>query len=141
MLCDSLLSGHGLRHSGHHASVLADRSQFFQDLTTPFYGSNRPIAKVWQGLRDSFRLQGMQARFKGVLDCIKAFSETDFTEDLKTFNIPTLILHGDDDQMVPIGASALLSSKIVTGSTLKIYGRKTILLHRIASGAGGFFQS
>jgi non-heme chloroperoxidase len=103
------------------AGVLADRSQFFKDLTTPFYGANRPGAKVSQGLRDSFWLQGMQAGFKGVFDCIKAFSETDFTEDLKKFDVPTLIIQGDDDQIVPIGASALLSSKIVTGSTLKLY--------------------
>jgi non-heme chloroperoxidase len=103
------------------ASVLADRSQFFKDLSAPFYGANRPGAKVSQGLRDSFWLQGMQAGFKGVIDCIKAFSETNFTEDLKKFNVPTLILHGDDDQIVPIGASALLSSKIVKGATLKIY--------------------
>jgi len=106
---------------GIRASVLADRSQFFQELTTPFYGANRPSVRVSQGLRDSFWLQGMQAGFKGVIDCIKAFSETDFTEDLKEFNVPTLIMHGDDDQIVPIGASALLSSKIVKGSTLKIY--------------------
>ena len=98
------------------AGVLADRSQFFKDLTMPFYG-----AKVSQGLRDSFWLQGMQAGFKGVFDCIKAFSETDFTEDLKKFDVPTLIIQGDDDQIVPIGASALLSSKIVMGSTLKLY--------------------
>jgi non-heme chloroperoxidase len=103
------------------AGVLADRSQFFKDLSAPFYGANRPDAKVSQGLRDSFWLQGMLAGFKGVIDCIKAFSETDFTEDLKKFDVPTLILHGDDDQIVPIGASALLSSKIVSGSTLKIY--------------------
>ncbi|MBE0599375.1 MAG: alpha/beta hydrolase [Desulfuromonadales bacterium] len=103
------------------ANVLADRSQFFKDLTTPFYGANRPQAKVSQGLRDSFWLQGMQAGFKGVYDCIKAFSETDQTEDLKKFDVPTLILHGDDDQIVPIGASALLSSKIVKGARLKIY--------------------
>src|SRR5258707_6218592 len=103
------------------AGVLADRAQFFKDLSAPFYGANRPGAKVSQGLRDSFWLQGMQAGFKGVIDCIKAFSETDFTEDLKKFNVPTLILHGDDDQIVPIGASALLSSKIVKGSTLKVY--------------------
>jgi non-heme chloroperoxidase len=101
--------------------VLNDRSQFFKDLATPFYGANRPNAKVSQGLRDSFWLQGMQAGFKGVFDCIKAFSETDFTKDLKKFNVPTLILHGDDDQIVPIGSSALLSSKIVKGATLKIY--------------------
>src|SRR5213594_2849462 len=81
------------------ASVLADRSQFFKDLTDPFYGANRPGAKVSQGLRDSFWLQGMQAGFKAVIDCIRAFSETDFTEDLRKFNIPTLVLHGDDDQI------------------------------------------
>jgi non-heme chloroperoxidase len=103
------------------AGVLADRSQFFKDLSAPFYGANRPGVKVSQGLRDSFWLQGMLAGFKGVLDCIKAFSETDFTEDLKKFAVPTLILHGDDDQIVPIGASALLSSKIVKGATLKVY--------------------
>src|SRR5216684_1936035 len=106
---------------GIRAGVHADRSQFFKDLSAPFYGANRPNAKVSQGLRDSFWLQGMQAGFKGVIDCIKAFSETDFTEDLKKFDVPTLILHGDDDQIVPIGASALLSSKIVKRSTLKIY--------------------
>jgi len=106
---------------GIRASVLADRSQFFKDLSAPFYGANRPNSKVSQGLRDSFWLQGMQAGFKGVIDCIKAFSETDFTEDLKQIDVPTLILHGDDDQIVPIGASALLSSKIVKGSALKIY--------------------
>src|SRR2546421_5087703 len=103
------------------AGVLADRSQFFKDLSGPFYGANRPNAKVSQGLRDSFWLQGMLAGFKGVIDCIKAFSETDFTEDLKKFDVPTLILHGDDDQIVPIGASALLTSKIVKRSTLKVY--------------------
>ena len=95
------------------AGVLADRSQFFKDITTPFYGANRSSAKVSQGLRDSFWLQGMQAGFKGVFDCIKAFSETDFTEDLKKFDVPTLIMHGDDDQIVPIGASAMLSSQII----------------------------
>ena len=87
----------------------------------PFYGSNRPGAKVSQGVRDSFWLQGMMAGFKAAYDCIKAFSETDFTEDLKKFDVPTLILHGDDDQIVPIGASALLSSKIVKDATLKVY--------------------
>jgi non-heme chloroperoxidase len=103
------------------ASVLADRSQFFKDLSAPFYGANRSGAKVSEGLRDSFWLQGMLAGHKAVFDCIKAFSETDFTEDLKKFDVPTLILHGDDDQIVPIGASALLSSKIVKGATLKVY--------------------
>src|SRR5207248_8365778 len=103
------------------ANVLADRSQFWKDLSAPFYGANRPGAKVSQGLRDSFWLQGMLAGHKAVYDCIKAFSETDLTEDLKRFDVPTLIIHGDDDQIVPIGASALLSSKIVKGATLKIY--------------------
>jgi len=103
------------------AAVLADRSQFWKDLSTPFYGANRPGAKVSQGLRDSFWLQGMQAGLKAVYDCIKAFSETDFTEDLKKFDVPTLILHGDDDQIVPIGDSAMLSSKLVKGATLKVY--------------------
>ncbi|HZZ16931.1 MAG TPA: alpha/beta hydrolase [Candidatus Sulfotelmatobacter sp.] len=103
------------------AGVLSDRSQFFKDLSAPFYGANRPGAKVSQGLRDSFWLQGMLCGFKAAFDCIKAFSETDFTEDLKKFDVPTLILHGDDDQIVPIGASALLSSKLVKGATLKVY--------------------
>jgi non-heme chloroperoxidase len=106
---------------GIRASLLADRSQFFKDVSAPFYGADRPGSKVSQGLRDSFWFQGMQAGFKGVLDCVKAFSETDFTEDLKKFDVPTLIIHGDDDQMVPIGASAVLSSKLVKGSSLKIY--------------------
>ena len=106
---------------GIRASVLADRAQFFKDLTAPFYGANRPGAKVSQGLRDAFWLQGMQAGFKAVYDCIKAFSETDFTADLKKFDVPTLVLHGDDDQIVPIGAAALRSSKIVEKATLKIY--------------------
>ena len=103
------------------SGVLTDRAQFFIDLSIPFYGINRPGANVSQGLRDSFWLQGMMAGHKSAVDCIKAFSETDFTEDLKRFDVPTLILHGDDDQIVPIGAAALLSSKIVKGSTLKIY--------------------
>ena len=103
------------------ASVLADRSQFFRDLATPFYGANRPGAKVSQGLKDSFWRQGMQGGFKGIFDCIQAFSESDFTEDLKKIDVPTLILHGDDDQIVPIAASAQLSSKLVKNSQLKIY--------------------
>jgi non-heme chloroperoxidase len=106
---------------GIRAGVLADRSQFFKDLTTPFYGADKPGAKVSQGLRDSFWLQGMQAGFKNVFECIKVFSETDHTEDLKKFDVPTLIIHGDADQIVPIGASAQLSAKIVKGSALKIY--------------------
>jgi len=103
------------------AAVLHDRAQFFKDLSLPFYGFNRPGAKISDGLRDSFWLQGMLCGHKAAFDCIKAFSETDLTEDLKRFDVPTLILHGDDDQIVPIVASALLSSKIVKGSTLKIY--------------------
>jgi non-heme chloroperoxidase len=103
------------------AGVLTDRSQFFKDLSAPFFGANRPGSKVSQGLRDSFWLQGMTAGLKGVYDCIKVFSETDLTADLKTFDVPTLILHGDDDQIVPIADSALLSSKIVAGATLKVY--------------------
>jgi non-heme chloroperoxidase len=106
---------------GIRAGVLADRSQFFKDLTVPFYGANRSGANVSQGVRDSFWLQGMLGGFKGIIDCIKAFSETDFTGDLKRFDVPTLIMHGDDDQIVPIGASAMLSSKLVKGSTLKVY--------------------
>ena len=102
------------------AGVLADRSQFFKDLSAPFYGANRPGANVSQGLRDSFWLQGMLAGHKAVFDCIKAFSETDFTEDLKKFDVPTLILHGDDDQIVPISDSAMLSSKLVKGATLEV---------------------
>jgi non-heme chloroperoxidase len=101
--------------------VQADRSQFFKDLSAPFYGANRPGAQVSQGLRDSFWLQGMMCGFPGAYECIKVFSETDHTEDLKKFDVPTLIMHGDDDQIVPIGAAALLSSKIVKGSILKVY--------------------
>ena len=98
-----------------------DRSQYFKDLSAPFYGANRPASKVSQGLRDSFWLQGMLAGHKACYDCIKAFSETDFTEDLKKFDVPTFIMHGDDDQIVPIGASAMISSKLVKGSVLKVY--------------------
>lgn len=101
--------------------VLKDRSQFFKELSTPFYGANRPGHDVSQGLRDSFWLQGLCGGFKGIFDCIKAFSETDFTEDLKQIDIPTLILHGDDDQIVPIADSALLSSKLIKNAQLKIY--------------------
>jgi non-heme chloroperoxidase len=101
---------------------MTDRSQFYKDLAGgPFFGANRPGAKVSQGMIDSFWLQGMQAGAKNTFDCIEAFSETDFTEDLKRFDVPTLIIHGDDDQIVPIGASALLSAKLVKNATLKIY--------------------
>ena len=106
---------------GIRAGVVADRSQFFKDLTLPFYGYNRPGAKISEGVRESFWLQGMMAGFPAAYFCIKAFSETDLTEDLKKIDVPTLILHGDDDQIVPIGASAMLSSKIVKNATLKVY--------------------
>jgi non-heme chloroperoxidase len=102
--------------------ALADRSQLYQDIASgPFFGANRPGAKVSQGMIDSFWLQGMQAGHKNTFDCIKAFSETDFTEDLKKFDVPTLIIHGDDDQIVPIGAAALSSAKLVKNATLKVY--------------------
>jgi non-heme chloroperoxidase len=106
---------------GIRAGVLGDRSQFFKDLTIPFYGYNKPDAEVSQGVRDSFWLQGMQCSIKGAYDCIKAFSETDFTDDLKKMDVPTLILHGDADQIVPIGTSAMMSAKLVKNATLKVY--------------------
>ena len=101
---------------------ILDRSQLYKDLASgPFFGANRPGSKVSQGMIDSFWLQGMQAGHKNAFDCIQAFSETDFSRDLKKFEIPTLIVHGDDDQIVPIGASALLSSRLVRNAVLKIY--------------------
>ena len=103
------------------AGVLADRSQFFKDLTLPFYGYNRPGAKVSDGVREYFWLQGMMAGMPACYCCIQAFSETDLTEDLQQFDVPTLILHGDDDQIVPIGASAVRSSELVKNATLKVY--------------------
>ena len=106
---------------GIRAGVAADRSQFFKDLTIPFYGYNRPGAKISEGVRESFWLQGMMAGLPAAYFCIKAFSETDLTEDLKKVDVPTLILHGDDDQIVPIADSALLSAKLVKNATLKIY--------------------
>lgn len=103
------------------SGVAADRSQFFMDLTVPFYGINRSGAKTSQGVREAFWLQGMQGGLKNQLDCIRAFSETDFTEDLKKCDRPTLIIHGDDDQIVPIDASAHASLKLVQNATLKVY--------------------
>lgn len=103
------------------AGVVGDRSQFFKDLSGPFYGANRPGAKVSAGLRESFWLQGMQAGMKSAFDCIKAFSETDLTADLRKFDVPTLILHGDDDQIVPIDASARVAVELVRGATLEVY--------------------
>jgi non-heme chloroperoxidase len=106
---------------GIRNGVVTDRSQFFRDLSAPFYGANRPGAKVSQGLRDSFWAQGMAGGFKGIYDCIQVFSETDLTADLEKIDVPTFFIHGDDDQIVPIGAASLLASKIVKGATLKIY--------------------
>jgi non-heme chloroperoxidase len=103
------------------SAVLGDRSQFFKELTLPFYGYNRPGAKVSEGVRNSFWLQGMMAGFPAAYFCIKAFSETDLTEDLKRFDVPALVLHGDDDQIVPIGASALRSAKLIKNAALKVY--------------------
>jgi non-heme chloroperoxidase len=103
------------------AGLTADRSQFYKDLSAPFYGANRPGSKVSQGVRDAFWLMSMQVGLKGAYDCIKAFSETDFTEDLERFDVPTLVVHGDDDQIVPIAASALKSSKLIKNAVLKVY--------------------
>ena len=103
------------------AAVVADRSQFFKELTMPFYGYNRPGVKVSEGVRNSFWLQGMMAGFPACYFCVKAFSETDQTEDLKKIDVPTLILHGDDDQIVPIGASAMKSAKLIKKATFKVY--------------------
>ena len=131
---------------GIRANILADRSQFFKDLTMPFYGYNRSGAKISEGVRESFWLQGMMAGFPAAYFCIKAFSETDFTEDLKKFDVPTLILHGDDDQIVPIADSALLSSKIVKNATLKVYkgaphGMCTTLKDRVNEDLLAFFKA
>ena len=107
---------------GIRAASITDRSKLYKELASgPFFGFNRPHAKISQGMIDWFWLQGMQSGHKNALDCLKAFSETDFTEDLKKFDVPTLIIHGDDDQIVPIKTSALASSKLVKNSTLKIY--------------------
>jgi non-heme chloroperoxidase len=101
--------------------LTANRTQFYKELTLPFFGYNRPGVKISDGIRDHFWLQGMLGGMKPHYDCIKAFSETDFNEDLKKFDVPTLILHGDDDQIVPIGSAALMSSKIVKNAELKVY--------------------
>lgn len=104
------------------AGSLANRAQLYKDLASgPFFGFNRPDATPSQGIIDTFWLQGMMAGYKNTYDCIKAFSETDFTEDLKSFDIPTLIVHGDDDQVVPIGASGMASAKLVKNAILKVY--------------------
>ena len=103
------------------AGILADRSQYFKDLSGPFYGANRPGSKVSQGLRDFFWLQSMLCGIKAAYDCVKVFSETDQTDDLRKIDVPTLILHGDDDQIVPIDDSARLSVRLVKGAVLKVY--------------------
>jgi non-heme chloroperoxidase len=106
---------------GIRAGLVADRSQYYQELAAPFYGANRPGSKVSQGVKDAFWMWSMQAGIAGAYQCIKAFSETDLTEDIKKIDIPTLLLHGDDDQIVPIADSALLSSKLIRKATLKVY--------------------
>src|SRR5664280_1524929 len=131
---------------GIRANILADRSQFFKDLTMPFYGYNRSGAKISEGVRESFWLQGMMAGFPAAYFCIKAFSETDFTEDLKKFDVPTLILHGDDDQIVPIANSGLLQSKLIKKSTLKVYpglphGMCSTLKDRVNEDLLSFFKA
>jgi non-heme chloroperoxidase len=128
------------------SGVHADRSQFWTDLSLPFYGYNRKGAKVSEGVRESFWLQGMMCGYPASYFCIKAFSETDLTEDLKKFDVPTLILHGDDDQIVPIADSALLSSKIVKGAVLKVYpgaphGMCTTLKDRVNQELLTFFKT
>jgi len=103
------------------AGVAGDRSQFYKDLSAPFYGANRPGSTVSQGVRDAFWLMSMQVGLKGAYDCVKVFSETDLTEDCKRIDVPTLIIHGDDDQIVPIVASAMKSSKLIKDAQLKVY--------------------
>ncbi|MDB6032228.1 MAG: chloride peroxidase [Verrucomicrobiales bacterium] len=127
-------------------AVIADRSQFWRDLSLLFYGYNRPGAKISEGVRESFWLQSMMAGFPASYFCIKAFSETDLTEDLKRIDVPTLILHGDDDQIVPIGASAMLSSKIIKDATLKVYkgaphGMATTHKHQVNEDLLAFIQA
>ena len=114
------------------AGVSGDRSQFYKDLSVPFYGANRPGNQVSQGMRDSFWLWSMQVGLKGAYDCIKAFSETDLTEDLRRIEVPTLIVHGDDDQIVPIDASARRSVELVKDATLKVYPGATHGLAQVA---------
>jgi non-heme chloroperoxidase len=106
---------------GLRTAYLENRSQFYKDITIPFYGYNRPGAKISEGIREHWWLQGMTGGVKAGYDCIKAFSETDFTEDLKKIDVPTLVLHSEDDQIVPIAAAGPLSAKLVKGSTLKVY--------------------
>jgi non-heme chloroperoxidase len=133
-------------YDGLRASVQADRSQLWQDFSLPFFGYNRPGAKISEGVRASFCLQAMMAGFPAAYFCIKAFGQTDFTEDLKKFDVPTLIMHGDDDQIVPIDASARLSAKLVKGATLNVYkgaphGMCTTMKDRINEDLLAFIRS
>ena len=126
--------------------VIEDRSQFWKELSLPFYGYNRPEAKISEGVRESFWRQGMMAGFPASYFCIKAFSEADFTEDLKRFDVPTLVLHGDDDQIVPIADSALISSKLIKNAVLKVYkgaphGMCTTLKHQVNEELLAFIKS
>ena len=130
---------------GLRAALAANRPQFYKDITLPFYGYNRPGARISEGIREHWWLQGMMGGMKAHYDCIKAFSETDFTEDLKKFDVPTLILHGDDDQIVPIVAAGPLSAKLVKNSTLKVYpgfphGMPTTNADQINADLLAFFQ-
>src|SRR5271165_1460471 len=127
------------------AQYARNRPQFYRDITLPFYGYNRPGAKISEGIREHWWLQGMMGGMKAGYDCIKAFSETDFTEDLKKFDVPTLVLHGDDDQIVPIAAAALMSAKIVKNAKLKVYpgfphGMPTTNADQINADLLSFFQ-
>jgi non-heme chloroperoxidase len=131
---------------GLRTGVLTDRSQFFKDLSLPFYGYNRPGAKVSDGVRESFLLQAMLAGFPAAYFCIKAFSETDQTEDLKKIDVPTLIIQGDDDQIVPFADAGQLQAKLVKGAILKVYegaphGLCTTLKDRVNAELLAFFRS
>ncbi len=126
-------------------AILADRAQFWSEFSQPFYGANRPGTKVSQGLLDSFWLQSMLGGHKAIYECVKAFSETDFTEDLKRFDVPTLVLHGDDDQIVPIKITGLLSAKIIKGATLKVipgapHGMCSTLKNKVNTELLAFFK-
>jgi len=128
------------------ASLAKNRAQFYKDLTLPFYGYNRPGAAISEGIREHWWLQGMMGGMKPHYDCIKAFSETDFTEDLKKIDIPVLVMHGDDDQIVPIGAAGLISAKLIKNATLKVYpgyphGMATTHSDQINADLLAFFQS
>jgi non-heme chloroperoxidase len=127
------------------AALAANRAQFYKDITLPFYGYNRPGAKISDGIREHWWLQGMLGGVKAHYDCIKAFSETDFTEDLKKIDIPVLVMHGDDDQIVPIGAAGLMSAKILKNATLKVYpgfphGMPTTNAEQINADLHAFFK-